>query len=89
VLDPAEFFDAAREYDKSADNAQSVGYTRCATVDPDYTEIGPARVQFDGEEVVSDKAYQFLGNAPRASTRVVMLPIGSSYVILGMVNGGA
>jgi hypothetical protein len=89
VLDPAKFFEAAREYDRSADNMESTGYNRCATVDPDYTGFGPARVMFDGEEVVSDKAYQFIGSAPRANTRVVMLPIGSTYAIVGMVNGGA
>ena len=89
MLDPAKFFEAVREYDKSADNVESAGFNRCATVDPDYTQVGPARVMFDGEETLTDKAYQYLGTAPRANTRVVMLPIGPTYVILGMVNGGA
>lgn len=88
MLDPAKMFEAFREYDRSADNVDSKGFIRGGTIDPDYVGTGPARVMFDGETVLSQKSYQFLNVAPRANTRVIMLPIGSTYVILGMVNGG-
>lgn len=88
AFDPAKFFDAVREYDKSATNADTQGFTRCGTVDPGYTGAGPARIMFDGETVLSQKAYHFLNTAPLAGARVVLTPIGSTYVISGMVNGG-
>jgi hypothetical protein len=88
IPDPTTFFEAVREYDRSADNAESKGFARCATVDPNYTGLGPARVLFDGETALSQKEYQFLDNPPRANTRVVMEPIGNTYYIAGMLNGG-
>jgi hypothetical protein len=88
MFDPVKLFEAMREYDKSAENAESQGFNRCATIDPDYVGNGPARVTFDGETTLSQKSYHFINTPPRASTRVAMLPIGSTYVILGMVNGG-
>jgi len=88
MINPTTLFDAIREYDKSAENAESKGFTRCATIDPDYVGTGPARVTFDGETALSQKSYHFINTPPRASTRVVLLPVGSTYVILGMVNGG-
>lgn len=88
VLDPARFFEAAREYDRSADNVESVGWNRCATIDPDYTGIGPARVQFDGETAVSQKAYGYCGNPPLPGKRAFLVPIGNTYLIMGPINGG-
>ena len=88
MFDPREFFEAARQYDRSADNEESKGWNRCATIDPGYAGFGPARVTFDGETTLSQKAYQFLDNPPRAGTRVALLPIGPTYLILGMLNGG-
>lgn len=88
MLDPKEFFDSVREYDKSADNEESKGHERFATVDPNYSGSGPARVTFDGETAMSTKAYQFLNAPPRNGTRVFMLPVGTTYLIMGMLNGG-
>lgn len=87
-MDPAKFFDAVREYDKSADNAESKGFNRCGTVDSGYAGTGPARIMFDGETSLSSKHYHYVGTPPRAGTRVALIPIGSTYMILGMVNGG-
>lgn len=88
MFDPRKFFEAAREYDKSADNEESKGWNRCATIDPGYTGSGPARVTFDGETTLSQKTYEFVGTPPNPATRVVMMPIGPTYFIAGMVNGG-
>lgn len=89
TYDPTKFFDAIREYDNSADNVESKGWNRCGTIDPNYAGTGPARVQFDGELTVSQKAYQFVGVAPLAGKRAFLVPVGPTYVILGMINGGA
>jgi hypothetical protein len=89
MLDPTEFFDAVTEYDKSASNDASKGHPRFATVDSAYAGTGPARVMFDGELTLTTKAYQFLNLAPRAGSRVMMTPVANTYVIAGMLNGGA
>lgn len=88
-MDPAKFFEAVRTYDKSAENYQSQGWSRFATVDPNYTGAGPARVQFDGEASVSQKSYHFVGQTPLAGKRAFLVPVGNTYVILGNLNGGA
>ena len=89
ALDPGKFFEAVREYDKSADNIESKGWNRCATIDPDYTGTGPARVQFDGELAVSQKAYQYVGTPPIPGKRAFLIPVGPTYLIMGPINGGA
>lgn len=58
---------------------------RLATVDPAYTS-GRPRVTFDGEDAPSGKAYPHLSSyAPAAGDRVLLVPAGTSYVILGKV----
>ena len=89
MLDPTEFFDAVTEYDKSAGNDASKGHSRFATVDSAYAGTGPARVMFDGEVTLTTKAYHFLNLAPQAGARVFMLPHANTYVIAGMLDGGA
>lgn len=84
-MDPTTFFEAVAEYDKT----DAKGFNRCGTIDPGYAGSGPARVLFDGETTISQKSYQFIGTAPVAGRRVVLMPVGSTYVILGMINGGA
>ena len=59
-----------------------------ATVDPAYTGSGPAKVTFDGEAVMSSKAY-IATTAVAPGSRVYLLPIGKSYVIAGVIGGGA
>jgi hypothetical protein len=89
MLDPKEFFDAVTEYDKSARDDASKGHNRFATVDSAYAGTGPARVTFDGEIALTTKAYHFLNLAPQAGARVCMLFIANTYVIAGMLDGGA
>lgn len=89
MLDPTTFFDAVAEYDKSAQDDESRGYNRFATIDSAYAGIGPARVVFDGEVALTTKAYHFLNLAPQAGARVFMLPVTNTYVIAGMLDGGA
>lgn len=59
--------------------------TKIGTVDPAYT-TGRAKVTFDGESTMSTKTYSYLSPyTPVASHRVLLLPVGTTYVILGRI----
>lgn len=61
---------------------------RLATVAPGYAGTGAVSVTFDGEGAPGTRTY--LALAPVASgDRVVMLPAGNTYVVLGAVGVGA
>lgn len=70
-------FDKEREPgDKSA---------KIGTIDPAYV-TGDPKILFDGEDVLSEKKYPFLAPySPRANDRVVLIPVGHSYVVLGAI----
>lgn len=58
---------------------------RLATVNPAHAS-GRPRVTFDGETTLSGKAYPYLSSyVPAGGDRVLMIPAGSSYVIIGKV----
>lgn len=63
---------------------------KIATIDPAYVASSyPGtlpRVTFDGETVLSTRRYASL-YAPTPNDRVVMLPVGTTYVILGKIGG--
>lgn len=59
---------------------------RLAVVEEAYTS-GLVHVRFEGEEGVGTKGYASLGNYnPQPGDRVVMVPVGTSYVILDKVD---
>jgi hypothetical protein len=65
---------------------------RLGTVDYDYDPgdflggIYP-RIMFDGEKVVSQKRYQtMVGYYPLPGQRVVLVPVGTTYLIIGTVS---
>lgn len=58
---------------------------RLAVIDAAYT-TGKPRVTFDGESVLGARQYAFVGTyQPVAGDRVLMLPVGHTYVILGSI----
>jgi len=62
-----------------------------AVIDPAYvayTYPGTLpKVTFEGEDTLSEKRYVVIGDyRPQPSHRVVMLPVGHTYVILGSLN---
>ena len=65
---------------------------RLGTVDYDYDPadfLGGVypRIMFDGEKVVSQKRYQtMVGYYPLPGHRVVLVPIGTTYLIIGTVT---
>lgn len=68
---------AMPSYDKNA---------KFATVDAAYTGVGFPKVLFDGETTLTQKAYKYLGAKPAASARVVLEPLGGTYVITGALG---
>jgi hypothetical protein len=60
--------------------------SRFATIDPAYSGVGNPRIMFDGELVLSQKTYQFIGARPIAGDRVVMEPMADTWVITGSLT---
>lgn len=58
---------------------------RMAVIDPSYTSGWP-KVTFEGESTMSGKLYPHLDSyCPAASDRVVMVPVGTTWLIVGAV----
>jgi hypothetical protein len=70
-------------YTPSADRAVLIG-----TVDAAYSGTGNAKVLFDGETVAGSRTYVVL-EPVSPSDRVLLVPVGRSYVIAGKVGGGS
>lgn len=59
---------------------------RLGTIDPWYTS-GVARVLFDGETILSKRGYSWVGSyTPTGGDRVVLVPVGQTYIITGLVT---
>jgi hypothetical protein len=70
-------------------NDQLARQHRIATIDPAYTSGNP-RVTFDGETTLSEREYVCVGTyGPAAGDRVLMAPVGTTYVILGDLAAAA
>lgn len=66
---------------------ESSRVVRLGTVDPNHTS-GDPQVQWDGEDAVSTKSYPTVGYTPVAGDRVVAIPAGRSWLIIGKVGSG-
>lgn len=71
----------------------SIGF-RLATIDPaydayaTYPTVPLPSVTFDGETTMSTKQYPVLDSyVPVASDRVLMVPVGNTYLIAGSIRG--
>lgn len=59
---------------------------RLGTIDPSYSGTGAPRIIFDGESTASGKSYPFADSyIPKASDRVMLVPFGNGYVVVGAV----
>lgn len=80
------------QYIGKAENPSANAPIRLAVIDPayvHYTYPGTLpKVTFEGEETLSEKRYPVMGRAykPGAGDRVVMLPVGHTYVIIGVIT---
>jgi hypothetical protein len=71
----------AQGADQSANQPALLG-----TIDSAYAGIGLPRVKFDGESVTSDKVFAITGSYnPVANDRVVLIPVGTTYMILNKI----
>lgn len=60
-----------------------------ATVDPAYSGSGAPKVTFDGESTLSSKLYAYADSyRPAAGDRVLLVPIGTTYMIVCKVASG-
>jgi hypothetical protein len=76
-------FAAATKEPSSADRP-----VRLAVVDSGYTTGWP-KVTFEGEGTLSGKQYPHLDSyTPAAGDRVVLVPVGTTYLIIGSVAAG-
>lgn len=92
--DPIAFLDAVSGYTQEGKQGSADRPIKLATIDPAYVASSyPGtlpKVTFDGESTLSGKRYVVLsGYLPRPSDRVVMLPVGNTYVILGTISVSA
>lgn len=86
MISPRRFVDLINGAGRTRAAQRSEGKPiRLATIDPSYT-TGNARVTFDGEETLSGKAYPWANYQPVAGARVVMVPQGNGYIILGAIG---
>lgn len=61
-----------------------------AVVDPAYNGVGDPKVTFEGETTMSGKTYPYISTIyPRPSDRVILAPVGTSYVIIGSLGTAA
>lgn len=76
--------------DGSADKPIKIGTVDPAYVTSSYPGTMP-KVTFDGETVLSGKRYTVItpGYRPTAGDRVLLAPVGTTYVIIGSVTAAA
>lgn len=82
-----DFLAALQGPREGAPSAAAQRGPRLGTVDASYGGSGAARVIFDGESVAGLRTYVALAPV-RAGDRVVLLPVGHSFVVLGGVATG-
>jgi len=69
-----------------SDQTSADRVTRLGTIDSAYDGTGLPLVLFDGETLMGVKGYPWIGRKPSADDRVVLTPVGTSYVIAGSVG---
>lgn len=85
MIDPRRFLDSVAGYTGAATVTR---VCRMATVDDAYAGVDRPRVTFDGDVGLSTTGFEWLRPyVPTAGDRVVMLPVGTTYVIAGSVGG--
>lgn len=86
-IDPITFLDRVAEYTQDSTQTSADKPMRLAIIDPAYAGVGLPKIKFDGELTVSGKQYAVMGNyLPAANDRVLLAPVGTTYLILGRVR---
>ena len=78
---------------RSQEVSEATKPCKIANIDPNY--VGPPNttlpsVIFEGESDLSQKTYQIINPSysPQPNDRVIMMPVGSTYVIVGPISIG-
>lgn len=83
MIDARSFIETMAGVAREADEKSSSRIPRLATIDPGYTSGAP-QVILDGSTNVSPGGLPVLaGYSPKAGDRVILLPVGNTYVVLG------
>lgn len=78
-----EVLQSVASYTNNVNDSSGTKPHLLGTIDPSYIS-GLPKIKFDGESVVSEKRYPCLNTYyPQPNDRVVLAPVGTSYVILG------
>jgi hypothetical protein len=89
MMEARAFLESVAGYtrDSTAD-ASANAPVKIGTIDAAYVSgSGNPKVKFDGESTTSVKAYPYLNSYfPVATDRVVLLPVGNTYVIVGRLD---
>lgn len=94
MIDSLSIIQAVQESQRQLPQGSAGKPMRLAIVDPTYDPFvgwpGPAtmpRVTFEGEEELTEQTFAVLnGYVPMASDRVLMIPTGTTYTIVGKVG---
>lgn len=85
---PREFLETVAGYTRQSTDGSADRPCRIAVIDPAYSSGNP-KVTFEGESTMSTKGYPFLSSyTPVATDRVVLVPIGTTYLIVGKIDNG-
>lgn len=88
IYEPRTFLETVAGIQRNVSTSSADRPHLIAVIDPAYTTGNP-KVTFEGESTMSGKEYAFLSSyTPVASDRVVLAPLGTSYVIIGSIGVG-
>lgn len=86
--DHVTFLQGISDFVGEANQSSASKSNRLAVVDPSYVYgADSTKVTFDGEDSLTTKSYKILGNNyPLPGGRVLLVPVGTTYLIIGQVE---
>jgi hypothetical protein len=86
-MEALTFLQSVAGYVRAQDGGSPNKPVKLGVVDPAYAGA-PAlpKVTFDGEDTMSAKEYAWSGAAPAAGDRVALIPVGTTYLIVGAIG---
>lgn len=88
ATNPKDFLSTVTGLANAERNGSADKPFRLGTIDPAYTGTGNPKIIFDGETEPSGKGYPYASYTPQPGDRVVLAPVGNTYVILGAIGQG-
>lgn len=79
------FLEALDQYTRARRRSSADKPVLLGTVDPAYSGTGLPKVTFEGESTMSTKGYPYLYQ-PQPEARVALLPVGTTYLIVGTIG---